>query len=117
MKPAADRLAADLAHVAFADPKPPVIANATAEPNAQGGRIADLLARQVAGPVRFHEMIERMVALGVTRVLEIGPGRVLSGLVARIAPPLLRANLGRLTELERSVAFATRPPADAPAPG
>ena len=117
MKPAAERLARDLARVAFADPRPPVVANVTAEPNAQAARIPELLARQVAAPVRFHEMIARMAALGVTRVLEIGPGRVLTGLVARIAPSLVRANLGRIDELDRAVSFATAPPAEVPAEG
>jgi [acyl-carrier-protein] S-malonyltransferase len=117
MKPAADRLAADLAHVSFADPRPPVVANVTAEPNAQAARIADLLERQVASPVRFHEMIERMVALGVTHVLEIGPGQVLTGLIARIAPSLARANLGRIVDLDRAVSFVTTPPAEPSAAG
>lgn len=117
MKPAADRLAADLARVVFGDPHPPVITNVTAEPNAQAACIPELLVRQVVAPVRFHEMVERMVALGVTRVLEIGPGRVLSGLVARIAPSVVRASLGRVTELEQAVAFASRPPAEPATPG
>ena len=107
MKGAADRLAADLAQVAFADPRPPVIANVTAEPNDTAARIPELLARQVTAPVRFHEMVQRLVALGVTRVLEIGPGRVLSGLVARIAPALARANLGRAEDLDAAVAFVS----------
>lgn len=117
MNAAAARLAADLAHVSFADPQPPVVTNVEAEPNSDAKRIPQLLARQVASPVRFHEMIERMRVLGVTRVLEIGPGRVLSGLVARIAPSLARANLGRAADLDAAVEFATRPAAGSAAPG
>jgi [acyl-carrier-protein] S-malonyltransferase len=117
MAPAAERLRADLAAVSFADPRPPVIANATALPNARGAAVAELLVRQVAAPVRFTEMIERMVALGVTRVLEIGPGRVLSGLVARIAPSLARASLGRIGELPAAAIFAAGPAADPQAAG
>jgi [acyl-carrier-protein] S-malonyltransferase len=112
MAPAAVRLRADLAVTAFADPRPPVIANVTAAPNASGAAVAELLVRQVEAPVRFTEMVERMVALGVTRVLEIGPGRVLSGLVARIAPSLARASLGRLGELDAAALFAAGPAAD-----
>ena len=112
MKSAADRLAEDLAHVAFRDPSPPVVANVTAEPNAAAARIPELLARQVAAPVRFHEMVTRLAALGVTRVLEIGPGRVLAGLVARIEPSLERATLGRAGELDSAVAFATETAAE-----
>lgn len=117
MKSAADRLAADLAHVAFRDPHPPVVANVTAEPNAAAARIPELLARQVAAPVRFHEMVERLVALGATRVLEIGPGRVLVGLVGRIAPSLERANLGSTGELAAAAVFATTPAAEPGAAG
>jgi len=117
MKGAADRLAEDLARVAFRDPRPPVVANATAEPNDAAARIPELLARQVAAPVRFHEMVTRLAALGVTRVLEIGPGRVLAGLVARIEPSLERATLGRAGELDAAVAFATAPAAEPGAPG
>jgi len=106
MQPAAERLAADLSRVSFADPDPPVVSNVTAEPVARAAELPALLARQVAAPVRFHAMIDRMVALGVTRVLEIGPGRVLAGLVARIAPSLARANLGRAGDLDAAVAFA-----------
>jgi len=112
MAPAAARLRADLARVAFADPSPAVIANATAEPNTRGDAVAELLARQVEAPVRFTEMVERMVALGVTRVLEIGPGQVLTGLVARIAPSLARASLGRRADLDGAVLFAAAPAAD-----
>lgn len=115
MKDAAERLRADLDRVAFADPQPPVVANVTAEPNALAARIPELLERQVSAPVRFQEMVERLAALGVTRVLEVGPGRVLAGLVARIAPALTRANLGRAADLDGAVAFVTAPPAE-PAP-
>ncbi|RIL06983.1 MAG: [acyl-carrier-protein] S-malonyltransferase [Proteobacteria bacterium] len=113
MAPAAERLARDLAGVALADPDPPVIANVTAEPNARAACISDLLTRQVAAPVRFTESVERLASLGVTRVLEVGPGRVLTGLVARIVPSLRRANLGCAGELDAAADFVTRPAADA----
>jgi [acyl-carrier-protein] S-malonyltransferase len=106
MEPAGRRLLDELSRVTFADPVPPVVANATARPNAEAGRIAELLRRQVTAPVRFTEMVEAMAALGVTRFLEIGPGRVLSALVARIDRRLSRANLGSAEELEKAAAFA-----------
>ena len=77
MAPAAAKLAAELARVRFADATPPVVTNVEAEPNATAARIAELLEAQVTAPVRFTEMVRRMAALGVDRVLEIGAGRVL----------------------------------------
>lgn len=111
MAPAAERLAADLARVRFADPKPPVVANVTAEPTGDAAALAELLRRQVTEPVRFTAMVERLAALGVRRVLEIGPSKVLAPLVARIAPELARASVTGVGELEAAAAFvAAREP-------
>ena len=106
MAPAAEKLAAELAGVRFEAPQPPVISNVDAEPNADPSRIPGLLAEQVTAPVRFTGAVRRLAALGVTRVLEIGPGRVLTGLVARIERRLTRANLSGLADLEAAEAFA-----------
>jgi [acyl-carrier-protein] S-malonyltransferase len=84
MQPAAEKLAAELGRVHFADLKVPVVTNVEAQPNGDGSRVAELLRRQVTAPVRFTESVQCLAELGVTRLLEIGPGRVLSGLVARI---------------------------------
>jgi [acyl-carrier-protein] S-malonyltransferase len=86
MKPAAERLAAALAEVRFATPSVPVITNVEAAPNQDAERIRELLTRQVTAPVRWEESIERIAALGITEAIEIGAGRVLAGLVKRIAP-------------------------------
>jgi [acyl-carrier-protein] S-malonyltransferase len=107
MAPAAEKLALELARVRFADARPPVVTNVEAEPNADGGRFAALLREQVTAPVRFVEMVRRMRELGVTKLLEIGPGRVLGGLVARIDRRLSRASLavlGGLPAAERFIA-------------
>jgi [acyl-carrier-protein] S-malonyltransferase len=106
MAPAAERLAADLARVRFADPAPPVLANTTAEPNSDGARIPELLRRQVTEPVRFTETVRRLASLGVTRVLEIGPSKVLTPLVARIEPDLTRAAATAASDLDAAVGFA-----------
>jgi [acyl-carrier-protein] S-malonyltransferase len=106
MAPAAERLAAELARIRFADPAPPVIANATAEPNGEGRRVADLLRRQMTEPVRFTTMVQRLTALGVTRILEVGPTRVLSALVARIEPSLERGFMTGADELDAAARFA-----------
>jgi [acyl-carrier-protein] S-malonyltransferase len=107
MAPAAEKLALELARVRFADVRPPVVTNVEAEPNSDGSRVAELLRRQVTAPVRFVEMVRRMQALGVTRLLEIGPGRVLGGLVARIDRSLARASLAVLSELPAAEKFVT----------
>ncbi len=105
MAPAAERLAADLASVVFRDAAPPVVHNVTAEPESRAARVPELLRRQVTEPVRFTESVERLRALGVDRVLEVGPGRVLCGLVARIDRKLARAGLDGAEALDAAVAF------------
>jgi [acyl-carrier-protein] S-malonyltransferase len=62
----------------------PVIANVDAEPNDQPARVKELLVRQVDAPVLWARSIVRAAELGVTVALEIGPGKVLAGLVKRI---------------------------------
>jgi [acyl-carrier-protein] S-malonyltransferase len=63
----------------------PIIANVDAAPNSDPARVRSLLVRQVDGPVRWEESIRSMAGAGVDRALEIGPGKVLAGLVKRIA--------------------------------
>ena len=106
MAATADKFATELRRVRYAAPAPPVVTNVEATPNADASRVADLLRRQVEAPVRFTEMISKLRGLGVKRVLEIGPGRVLTGLVARIDRALERANLASLGDLSGAAAFA-----------
>ena len=88
MQPAADRLAVELGRIEVRDPEVPVVTNVEAAPNMDGGRVRDLLTRQVTAPVRWEESIQRLVALGVTEAIEVGHGAVLAGLVKRIAPTI-----------------------------
>jgi [acyl-carrier-protein] S-malonyltransferase len=88
MRPAAERLARELARVMFRPPKVPVMTNVEAALNTDGERIRDLLARQVTAPVRWEESVERIAATGVAAAIEVGAGAVLAGLVRRIAPDL-----------------------------
>ncbi|MDQ0945571.1 SDR family NAD(P)-dependent oxidoreductase [Streptomyces sp. V1I1] len=82
---AADALATELAGSAVAEPAVPVWSTTTARPYpADAVAVRELLARQLAEPVRFAEQIEAMYASGVRTFLEAGPGRVLTGLVGRI---------------------------------
>jgi [acyl-carrier-protein] S-malonyltransferase len=106
MAPAAEKLAAELAAVRFDEPAVPIVTNVEAEPNADPARVPELLRRQVTAAVRWSESVATLARLGVTRVLEIGPGRVLTGLVARIERGLARGNLASLADLEGAAAFA-----------
>ena len=107
MAPAAEKLAGELAGLDFAEATPPVITNVEAQPNSDPDRMAALLREQVTAPVRFVEMIQSFSKQGVTRVLEIGPGRVLTGLVRRIDRNLDRANLSEPADLAGAVEFVT----------
>ncbi len=107
MAPAAEKLALELARVRFHDPAVPVVTNVEATSCSDGSRLRALLERQVTAPVRFTEMIGHLRKQGITRVLEIGPGRVLSGLTARIDRKIARCNVSVTSELDDAVAFAT----------
>lgn len=85
MQPAADVMEAALARVEMAVPSVPLVANVTAEPVSDPDAIRRQLVRQVAGLVRWRECVERLVSLGVNQFVEVGSGKVLSGLVRRIA--------------------------------
>lgn len=75
-----------LNQVSFKEPACPVIANVSAEPVHSPATIKELLIEQVKKPVRWEESVKKMSALGVTTMVECGPGRVLKGLIKRIAP-------------------------------
>ncbi|GBD44710.1 Malonyl CoA-acyl carrier protein transacylase [bacterium HR40] len=83
MAPAARRLEAALQGVGLRDPMVPLLANVTAEPVRDAGAIRALLVRQVTARVRWREIMARMEELGIDRVIEFGPGKVLAGLCRR----------------------------------
>jgi [acyl-carrier-protein] S-malonyltransferase len=83
MKPAARKLAKDLAEVTFSTPRYPIVCNVTADVLPDIAQAPSLLERQVTAPVRWVETLERLQALGVTQMIEFGSGNVLSGLVKR----------------------------------
>ena len=85
MGPAADRLAAVLDQVAVNALSQPVVTNVEALANSDSGRVRELLVKQVCAPVRWAQSVEEMILLGVGTFIEIGPGKVLSGLVKRIS--------------------------------
>jgi [acyl-carrier-protein] S-malonyltransferase len=88
LQPAAERLRAYLAKVEIRAPVIPLINNVDVAIETDPSRIADALARQAAGPVRWVEIVRLLASQGVTHVIECGPGRVLAGLTRRIAPEL-----------------------------
>ena len=85
MKPAAERLAPVLAEIEFADLNVPLVTNVDAAIITKGNDARDALARQVASPVRWSESVKRLLDEGVTRFVELGPGKVLSGLVRQMS--------------------------------
>ncbi len=84
MRPAVEKLRAALDEVTVRGFTFPVVANVDAAPNDDPGRVKELLLRQVDAPVQWVRSIEQASAMGVTVALEIGPGKVLAGLVKRI---------------------------------
>jgi [acyl-carrier-protein] S-malonyltransferase len=93
MQPAADKMREALAAVKAQNPLIPVIANVTAQPVQDTAIIKDLLVSQVTGSVRWSESVETMGKLGVTHAVEIGTGKVLSGLVKRIVDGISTASV------------------------
>lgn len=87
MQPAQERLAADLAQLEFNDLRVPLVTNVAAVPIRSGDEARAALVRQVSAPVRWRESVERLVnEHGVRSFIEVGPGKVLAGLVRQIAP-------------------------------
>jgi len=84
LKPAGERLAVALAGVPIASPRVPLVNNIDVAVETEPARIVDALVRQSYGPVRWVEVVRKLKSLGVTHVIEFGPGKVLAGLVPRI---------------------------------
>ncbi len=84
MQPAAEQLHKTLEEINMQDAAIPVIANVTADEVIKQDEIKKLLVEQLYSPVRWEESIEKLLALGVTRFVECGPGKVLSGLIRKI---------------------------------
>lgn len=100
MKPAGERLEKTLEGIPIGDLKVPVVTNVEAEFNRSKERVKGLLVAQVSSPVRWEESIRRMTEDGIEQVLEIGPGKVLSGLMKRINPNVEIKNLEDLQTLK-----------------
>ena len=104
MQPAQDALAADLATLTFNDPHFPVAANVDARLLTRSTEVADCLIRQVTGPVRWVECIQLLIAEGATHFIEVGPGKVLSGLMRQIDRNQKALNVEDSASLEKTLA-------------
>jgi [acyl-carrier-protein] S-malonyltransferase len=105
MEPAAEKLALELSRAQFSDLAIPVVTNVEATANRNAARLPELLRSQVTAPVRFTDMVAELASSGVDRYLEMGPGRVLSGLIARISRRSQRANVGCMEDLPQALRF------------
>lgn len=100
MKPAADRLEPLLDEANFKDLWVSLVSNVDASPIGTATAVRNALLRQVASPVRWVESVQKMVAMGVKRIVEVGPGNVLTGLVKRIDPSVELINVSDVPTLE-----------------
>lgn len=100
MIPAGERLAKALEVITVAPLHVPVVSNVEAKPNGSKERVIELLVRQVSAPVLWDASVQEMIAQGVTLLTEIGPGKVLSGLVKRIDKSVESKNIEDLASLK-----------------
>jgi [acyl-carrier-protein] S-malonyltransferase len=103
MQPAADAMAEALGDAALRAPEVPIVANVTAERAQNPDAIRRLLVEQVTGLVRWRESVLACAAMGVEGFLEMGAGRVLTGLVRRIVPDASAASVGTPAEIEAAL--------------
>jgi [acyl-carrier-protein] S-malonyltransferase len=103
LKPAEDRLAPDIDACAFREPGCPVVTNVDAQPVTTVEGVRNGLKRQVSRPVRWHESVQWMIAQGVDTFVEIGPGKVLSGLVRSIDKSVRTLNIEDEKSLENAL--------------
>jgi [acyl-carrier-protein] S-malonyltransferase len=100
MAPASGVMADALSAAHFSNPIVPIVTNVTAKAESDPAILRELLVDQVTGVVRWRESMEYLAAQGVTRVVEVGAGKVLSGLMKRIAPTIETMNIGTVADLE-----------------
>jgi [acyl-carrier-protein] S-malonyltransferase len=104
MEPAAQRLDAALAGVHVADPRQPVVRNVDAELTTRADEVRPFLVRQVTAPVRWTDCVARMAREGCRTFLEVGPGKVLTGLLRRIDGTLTGLSVEDLAGLDKALA-------------
>jgi [acyl-carrier-protein] S-malonyltransferase len=100
MAPAVEGMAGPLAEVALRDPRIPAIANGSAQPLTSIRQVRDELLYQLDHPVQWQRSIEYMAGAGVDTFIELGPGRVLTGLIRRIVPGARLLNIDSMAAIE-----------------
>ena len=103
MKPAADKLAVALQDITFNAPQVPVVNNVDVRTENDPEAIRSALVRQLYSPVRWTESVEFIAAQGVTSLLEVGPGKVLTGLTKRIVDTLTAAAVNDTASLSAAL--------------
>jgi [acyl-carrier-protein] S-malonyltransferase len=88
--------------VVFQPARVPVLSNVEPTPNTDAATLKDRLVRQMTGPVRWREISLQLTEAGIERVIEIGPGKVLTGIIKRTCPAIVLENVGALAELPTS---------------
>jgi len=105
LEPARVRLFERLSHTEVRPPAVPVLNNIDVKMESDPDAIRNALARQVAGPVRWSELVARLAGQGVTHIVECGPGKVLTGLNKRIAPTLASISIFDRTSLLQALSI------------
>lgn len=104
MQPAAEKLAQLLEHIPIQTPEIPVISNVTGKPHGGPDAIRELMVRQVTSAVRWVDCVRALEQAGTQEYIELGPGRVLSGLIKRILTDPTLSNVQDLPSLEKTTA-------------
>src|SRR5439155_2438680 len=102
MAEAAAELGEDIRRVTIRAPKWPIVGNVSARPLSTEAALRQELAEQIAAPVRWEASIRTMLAAGVTRFMEIGPGKVLTGMLKRIEPSAVADNVSDVASLQQA---------------
>ncbi len=100
MKPAQDKLALDLESLKFSEPETPVVTNVDARATTASDELRDALVRQVSAPVRWVESMQLLIDHGAGTFIEVGPGKVLSGLMRQISRDVKMLNVEDAASLE-----------------
>lgn len=103
MRSAQEKLAAELAAMQFATPSVPVICNYAASAVTEAAEIREMLEKQVTGSVRWTASIQKLISMGHTHFIELGPGKVIAGLVAKIDKNTTVHSIEDLSSLEATV--------------
>jgi [acyl-carrier-protein] S-malonyltransferase len=105
MQSAQDRLSQELAHIRFQDLEVPLINNADVAELRCGAQVAEPLSRQVCAPVRWTETVQKLIGLGIRVFVEVGPGKVLCGLVRQVDRRMQTAHVEDLKSLNEALAI------------